>query len=92
MGGLVPEQKGSRVTTKRGRWKLTDAECAELVKDPAFRKASGTLMLWAAATGDSKHPKVVKANAALGKVVRAWCERRALRSGKPLESGGEGGR
>lgn len=58
---------------KDGRWKLTNAETAELAKDPAFLKASGQCLLWGGTTGgDRNHPEVIKAGKALGRAVAAW--------------------
>ena len=57
---------------KDGRWKLTKAENARLLADPAVKKAGGRLILWGGATGDRLHPRVVKAAADLRKAVSAW--------------------
>lgn len=68
---------------KSGKWVLSPRESSVLLKDPAVRKALAQIMLWGGATGDGQHPKVVKANAALGAAIDKWCKRMLRKDPRP---------
>lgn len=68
--------------------RLTLAQRAAIVKDPAVRKAIARVLLWSGATGgDRSDPRVVKANDALN-LALSIAVSRSLRSDSRGKRGG----